>query len=176
MEIIHNFHLHRSGADGTTIGSAIAAAATRLDDRKDTKSKSSSWSRTAPPTPVRYPRWWRRKRGQAGHRNLYHCRRHGKMAPGQRHGGAKHDSTNPRPENSPDHGRREHFRPRTWPPSTRRSPPIGKLGKKRGQGAYRPAILKNTSCTSSLQAALTLLGLSLQCSNPPRPLSTPFLP
>lgn len=30
-------------ADGTAIGSAIAAAATRLDDRKNTKSKSSSW-------------------------------------------------------------------------------------------------------------------------------------
>ena len=38
-EIIHNFHLRMIQADGTAIGSAIAAAATRLDDRKDTKSK-----------------------------------------------------------------------------------------------------------------------------------------
>ncbi len=38
-DIIENFHLNMIHADGTAIGSAIAAAATRLDDRKDTKSK-----------------------------------------------------------------------------------------------------------------------------------------
>lgn len=38
-DIIRNFHLRMIQADGTAIGSAIAAAATRLDDRKDTKSK-----------------------------------------------------------------------------------------------------------------------------------------
>ena len=37
--IIRDFHPRMIQADGTAIGSAIAAAATRLDDRKDTKSK-----------------------------------------------------------------------------------------------------------------------------------------
>ncbi len=38
-KVIQQFHLRMIHADGTAIGSAIAAAATRLDDRKDTKSK-----------------------------------------------------------------------------------------------------------------------------------------
>ena len=37
--IIRDFHPRMIQADGTAIGSAIAAAATRLDDRKETKSK-----------------------------------------------------------------------------------------------------------------------------------------
>ena len=37
--IIRDFHPRMIQADGTAIGSAIAAAATRLDDRKNTKSK-----------------------------------------------------------------------------------------------------------------------------------------
>ena len=71
-EIIHNFHLRMIQADGTAIGSAIAAGAPRPDSfwarrphawttGRTPNPKSSSWSRTAPPTPVRYPRWWRRK-------------------------------------------------------------------------------------------------------------------
>lgn len=38
-DLIRSFHLQMIQADGTAIGSAIAASATRLDDRKDTKSK-----------------------------------------------------------------------------------------------------------------------------------------
>ncbi len=60
-EIIHNFHLHDPGRTARAIAPPLRRRPHAWTTGRTPNPKSSSWSRTAPPTPVRYPRWWRRK-------------------------------------------------------------------------------------------------------------------
>ena len=84
--IIRDFHPRMIQADGTAIGSAIAAAATRLEAVAQSLSSLAGWCLQLRPD---IPAGGGGKRGQAGYQNLYHCRRHGRRNPGERHGGAK---------------------------------------------------------------------------------------